>query len=166
MDEEQNRTPLVTGLLRSFATVFSVSVLVMSLAGILISRFAPEVQDMSALFILGRAGFPYKAVLQLAGFAVIMAVYITLIFSRRFFIKIRFVGKAVIMLIVTLLTISVFAVIFKWFPANDPLTWISFILSFVISFAVAISLTLLKLKLEEKKYNKLLANYKERRQER
>jgi Na+/melibiose symporter-like transporter len=104
----------------------------------------------------------YGTILQLAGFSLIMAVWYLLLFSERFFMKMWFVWRFLFLVLATLLTASVFAVIFKWFPADSLQSWTSFILSTVICFVISTALTLLKLKIKGKKYNALLANYKAR----
>jgi hypothetical protein len=59
-----------------------------------------------------------------------------------------------------LFTSSIFVVIFKWLPNNNLFSWLGFIFSTIFCFAVSFILTLLKMKLEGKRYDKLLANYK------
>ena len=61
-----------------------------------------------------------------------------------------------------MIVVSSFAVIFKWFPMNQPAVWIQFfIFTFVFSL-ISTGLSLVKLKLEGKKYNELLESYKAR----
>jgi hypothetical protein len=91
---------------------FSLAIIAITLAGMLIGLNGDDMRDMSTLFALDN-GLQYSTILQTAGFSFIIAVFSILLFSER---------------------------------------------SFVVSFA----LTLLILKLEGKKYNKLLENYKVR----
>jgi hypothetical protein len=53
--------------------------------------------------------------------------------------------------------------VFAWIVVDDIRGWIGLVLSTVICFSISIGLTLLKFKLERKKYDKLLANYKARK---
>jgi hypothetical protein len=163
MDKEQERTPLITELLHRFASTFTLTIFVMTLTGILISCYFPDAQEVSTLFALGRAGLPYNSILQLIGLAFILAAFTVLLFSERFNIKMRFISRLVLLMLSALIATSIFGVVFKWFPANDPMSWLGLVLSFVICSVITAILTLLYRKLEGKKYNKLLANYKARR---
>jgi uncharacterized BrkB/YihY/UPF0761 family membrane protein len=85
-----------------------------------------------------------------------------LLFSEHIQMKIRFIFRGCLLLVVTLVTTSIFAVIFKWFPNDNIQGWIAFVLCTIVCFAVCFALTSLKLKLEGKRYTKLLTGYKER----
>jgi hypothetical protein len=61
-----------------------------------------------------------------------------------------------------MIVVSLFAVIFKWFPMNQPAVWLQFFIFTFIFSLMSIWLSLVKLKLEGKKYNKLLESYKAR----
>ncbi|MCL2764554.1 MAG: hypothetical protein FWD40_04670 [Treponema sp.] len=160
-DETKNVASLIIDLIRYFATIFTLSILAISFAGFLLYYYAPDVQDVSALFATGGANLPYIVILQIAGFSLILAFFLILFISQRFIIKMRFWLRILLIFISTLITFSVFAVIFKWFPVNDPQAWIGFIVSTFICYTISLGLTFLKFKIERKKYNKLLAKYKE-----
>ena len=161
MDNEMDRMPLIVELLRTFATIFTMTVLAMTLAGMLLANYSHDAQEVAALFVFG-AGLSYNAIFQIAGFALISAVFSIFLISERFTKKLGVLYRRLFLLLATLLTASVFSVIFKWFPLNNIQAWIIFILLFIAGFSVGLALTLLKLKLEKKKYSKLLANYKAR----
>jgi ABC-type multidrug transport system permease subunit len=133
----------------------------MSIAGMLVNRHDPEAGEESALFALA-GGLPYNVILQIAGFALILAIISVLLFSEHFQTKIRFFLRGLLLLLATLLTTSVFVVIFKWFSPYSIQSWLGFVLCTVICFAISFALTVFKLKLEGKKYDKLLAEYKRR----
>jgi len=75
----------------------------------------------------------------------------------------RYWLRLLLLLLSALLIFSVFGIMFKWFPVNNPQIWLRFILCTIICYIFSISLTLLRFKIEGKKYNKLLANYKARK---
>ena len=72
----------------------------------------------------------------------------------------RFWLRIILLFISAIITFSTFAVIFNWFPANDPLAWLGFFVSAFICFVFSLGLTFIKFKIERKKYNMLLTNYK------
>jgi len=163
MYKEQNEVPFITELARFFTIIFTMSILAMVFAGLLVARNLPEAQDISTLFSLKGAGLPYNSILQIAGLSFMLAVLCVLITTDRFLIKIRFLLRFSLFLLSVFFTTSIFAIIFKWFPIDNAEGWISYILSTIICFALASGITLLNSRLQNKKYNRLLQNFKERK---
>ena len=159
--DKKNETPFIMDLMRNFLTIFALSVLAISFAGLLITWYAPGASDISALFVHGGIGIPYHVILQIAGFSLVLACFSILIISDRFIIKMQFWLRIILLFIAALITFSIFIIIFKWFPVNDILACVGFFISTFICFIFSLGLTFLKFKLEGKKYNNLLAKYKE-----
>jgi hypothetical protein len=162
MNNENGKMPLITELIRYFGVIFTMSILAISLMGLLIAYFVPDTQDLSFLFNSGGMGLSYRAILQIAGFSLIQAVFFILLISERLVFKIRFWLRILLLFFSALFTFSIFAIFFNWFPVNDLQAWLSFVLSALICFILSSCLTLLRFKLEGKKYDRLLANYKAR----
>jgi len=94
---------------------------------------------------------------------IILAFFFVLLFSEYIQTKINYLFRGFLLLLATLVTASIFAIIFNWFPHDNIQEWINFVLCTVFCFVICFALTLLKLKLEGKKYAKLLAGYKAKR---
>ena len=163
MDKERDGAPLSTELARYFGTFFTMAILAISLVGLLLARYAPDVQDISTMFASGGFGLSYSVILQIAGFSFILAAFAVLVITERFITIMRFWLRILLLFLSTLITFSIFAVVFKWFPIEDPHAWLGFVLSTFICFAISLGLSMLKVKLEGKKYDRLLAKYKARR---
>jgi len=161
MIEKQSITAFFIGLVRGFGVIFSASIIAISIAGMLLGLYGQDMRGTSSLFMFNN-GLQYSTIMQLAGFSLVMAFFSVLLFSEHIQIKIRFLLRGFLLLLVTLITASIFAVVFNWFPQNNIKSWIGFALCTIFCFAVSFVLTLLKLKLEGKKYAKLLAGYKAR----
>jgi len=159
MDDEQNRTPPAIVLLRYFATTFSVGILAFCLVGIIGARFGGNTLKMPSLYI-SNAGLSFGTILQMALFALITSVLALILFSDIFITKIRLLYRALFFALLTMLSASVIAIIFKWFNAANIKAWIVFLLLFLAGFSIGWAFTLLKLKLEKKKLDRLLENYK------
>ena len=157
MDNEYTKKPFVLELLQNFATIFTLSVLAISFTGLLVVRYTPDAH-IPLLFAFG-----YSTILQIAGFSFILAFFCVLLITERFISKMRFWLRILLLLISTVLTFSVFVIIFKWFPVGNMQTWLGFIICTIISYIFCVCLTLFKFKLEGKKYDRLLANYKARK---
>jgi hypothetical protein len=159
MIEKKYRAALVVDFARKFGAVFSLAVIAITIAGMLIGLYDQNMRGVSSLFAPGE-GLQYSTILQIAGFALIIAFFSALLFFEQLQTGIRFLFRGFLLLLVTLVTTSIFALIFNWFPANDIRAWLGFVLCTIGCFAVSFALTLLKLKLEGKKYTKLLEDYK------
>ena len=160
MDKERNETPFIMDLMRNTATIFILSILAISFAGWLLTFYVSEGHDLPAIFSSGGNGLPYGVIFQIAGFSFILALFLILVISDRYIKKMRFWLRIILLFIFAIITFSAFAVIFKWFPVNDPLAWLGFFISVFICFVFSLGLTFIKFKIERKKYNTLLENYK------
>ena len=162
MDEELKEVSFFTRLLRNTGATFTLTVLAISLAGMIVADLDPALREVCSLFALAPFGLAYNAVLQIAGLSVIIAAISTFLFSENVFYKMRFFLRINLFLLMVMIVVSLFALIFKWFPMNQPVVWLQFFIFTFIFSIISIGLSLFKLKLEGKKYNKLLESYKAR----
>jgi len=162
MNEELKEAPFLTQLLRNTGATFTLTIITISVAGMIFARIEPNLPEVCSLFALAPLGLTYNAVLQIAGVSIIIAVISTFLFSERFLYKMRFFWRINLLLLMVMIVVSLFAVIFKWFPMNQPVVWFQFFISTFVFSLISIGLSLFKLKLEGKKYNKLLESYKAR----
>jgi MFS family permease len=163
MDNEHTQKSLIVELMRNFATIFTLSSLAISFAGFLAVHVTPDEQFLSELIPQIIIGSFYKTVLQIAGFSFIIAALCALFISDRFIVKMWFWLRFLLVFLFASFTVAIFAVIFKWFPLDNPLVWLGFILGTIVCSAFSLGITLIRFKLEGKKYDRLLANYKARR---
>jgi len=162
VNEEMKEVSFFALLLRYVGPFFTSTVLAISIVGMVFFRFEPGLQETSSLFALAPLGLTYNAILQIFGSSVILTGVFIFLFSEQFFYKMRFLLRLIIFLLMTLLIFALSAIIFKWFPVNEPMNWLRFFISAFICFFLSIGLALVKRKLEGKKYNMLLENYKVR----
>jgi len=162
MIEKKYRTALAIEFAQRFTVIFSLAIAAITIAGMFIGLDGGDMRDASTLFAFN-GGLRYSTILQTAGFSLIIAIFSVLLFSEHIQTKINYLFRGFLLLLVTLVTTSIFAIVFNWFPAENIQGWIGFALCTIFCFVVCFALTLLKLKLEGKKYTKLLAGYKARR---
>jgi len=160
MNKKNIEKPFILELFKTFTTTFTLSVLAISFTGFLVIHFITDKQDIPALFASGNT---FIVILQIAGFSLIMAFFCVMIITERFILRMRFWLRLLFLLFLAMFTFAVFAVIFNWFPTDNLQTWIGFIICTIICYILSVCLTFLKFKLEGKKYDKLLTNYKERK---
>lgn len=123
--------------------------------------FGNQAQDMSTLFILGNKGISVQTCFQFL-IAMALIVGIEFLFTSDFMIK----RISMIIRIILLFTLSMgvtisFTLIFGWFPVNEPLPWIMFILSFILSTGISAAVSTAYERSENKKMAEALKKYKE-----
>jgi len=160
MDNENTKQPFIIELMRNFTTIFTLSTLAISFASIAAVRFLPEIQNIPTLFTSGNT---FISIIQIAISSFILAFFCVLLITDRFISKMRFWLRLLLLLLSALLIFSVSGIFFNWFPVNNPQIWLRFILCTILCYILSICLTLLRFKIEGKKYNNLLANYKARK---
>ena len=162
MIEKKIIAALAIELTLRFTVIFSLTIIAISIMGMLIGLNGQDMRDVSTLFFMNN-GLRYNTISQLAGFSLILAFFLVLLFSEYIQTKINYLFRGFLLLVASLITASIFAIIFNWFPHDNIQAWINFVLCIIFCFVICFALTLLKLKLEGKKYAKLLADYKAKR---
>jgi hypothetical protein len=162
MIEKKFIAALAIELTRRFTVIFSLTIIAISITGMLIGLNGQDMRDASTLFLINN-GLRYSTISQLAGFSLILALFLVLLFSEYIQTKKNYLFRGFLLLLATLVNASIFAIIFNWFPHDNIQAWINFVLCTIFCFVICLALTLLKLKLEGKKYAKLLADYKAKR---
>ena len=160
--ENEKKGQFITGFLLEFAKIFTLIIIVMSFTGKIVTNYYPDAQNVSSLFALGSAGLPYPVIFQLAGLAIVLTIFSRLLFSSFLEAKMPYLLRVFLLLVANLFTTSIFVLSFKWFPLDNIWIWLTFFLASFISSAIAVALSILLVIFENKKYNKLLENYKKR----
>ena len=159
MDNEKRGFPLVSLYFSLVKTLFVVFISGITIAGIIVGAIAPELPQHSSLFTSGGEGIPYLAILQLGAFSMVIGAFYVLLLSDRFIKNMPRGWRIVLVHIVTISTIGVFWLLFKWGP------WIKTLLGLLLFYACCVlagSVMIIKIRLDDRKYNKLLSHYKER----
>lgn len=142
--------------------IFSVMVLFICTAG----KFIGDVGKECSLYQLGKAGIAYNTIFQIVVVSMLITAFNMLIFSDRIFKSLMALWRLILLLASIILVIIGAVLIFHWFPANDPVPWIAFFVSFGGCFVLSSIVMLIKTRLETEKYEKLLTRYKEKNKER
>ena len=154
MDENKS---LIVIFFNQVITVFGLAIIVISIVGWVVGDVTKSVES---LLSIGRDGLSYASLLQVLIFSVVQGIFRITIVSDLFFKNMMLLWKLVLMFSASIISAIVFSILFHWFPTNSFEAWKWFIISMIVSFTIGVILTLIKLKLENKKYNKLLINYK------
>jgi len=162
MENERNKGYFLTGFLREFATIFTLVIICFTISRKIASAYFPEMINLSSIFKLEGAFLPYDIIYQSLAYAFIMALVSRFLFSNIFITKMPYISRHMIFSLVTLVITVIFSVLFNWIPVNNIFAWLLFVPFFFIACFTAIGLSFLLLKLEDRKYNKLLENYRNR----
>ena len=142
-------------------TIYAITILIIST----IARICgDEVSIYSSLYQMGSKGLAYETLLQVFASSLVITVINTFFFSEKHFKNQMMIWKVVGMMITILVVMIGFIYLFKWLPFGSStvalLAWGYFLVAFLGCFGGSIFLSVIKMKLEEKKYDELLQSYK------
>lgn len=109
-----------------------------------------EAGSVSTLFSLGSTGLSTITLIQLFILVVIVTVDDNIFLTDLVIKNMPLVLRNILFFAVILVTITVFAVVFGWFPLDDAGSWIGFI----VSFSVCAAFSSVLMRMEEKAENK------------
>ena len=157
MDEKKSITK---EFLQLVTTVFTYAVLAMSILGWLIGDTA---QEITTVFIIGNEGLSHQTIFALILFSAINSGLALLI--SRVFKNLMLLWQLIITMFVCLVTTGVLLISFRWLPLDSWTSWVEFAVGFVGLFIIASAILIIKTKLEDRRYEKLLSEYKVKQKE-
>lgn len=141
--------------------IFAIEVLFVAITG---KIFGNEAGIVSSMYQLGDKGIADSTIFQLLLCSFIITCITTFLSSSKFFKNMMVVWKTVLVLALVLIVIVLFIACFKWFPLDYWQGWVGFLLSFGVCFIGSTILMIIKTKTEEKKYDELLTQYKNKKE--
>lgn len=149
---------MVCNFVKQSFSIFSVMVLFICAAG----SFIGDKGKGCSLYQLGKAGIAYETIFQIMVVAMLITVSNMIIFSEHILKNLMALWRTILSLASIIIIMIGAVLIFQWFPADDPLPWIAFCISFGGCFALSSIVMLIKTRVENEKYEKLLIKYKEK----
>ncbi len=144
-----------------FLVIFGVNVMIVAVVGV----FGGEASmPYSTMFKLGGVGITYETLLQLCIADLLIALLNDLFLSDKIFKNMIFILRMILMMLSIVMVMAIFIIKFKWFPADFVPGWIGFIAAFSICFLASVVVSVIKTKVDNKKYNELLERYKEKQE--
>ena len=154
---EDNKT--IFNYIGQVFTTFGIMILIfVALAAVV----GEKVEGFGSLFELGEKGLALGTILQLLALSVIITVCQAILFTDKLIKSLSIVARNVAFYVAITVVIAAFVVIFNWFPINDFLAWIGFIISFAICSTIGVFISRMKEKAEDRKMNKALERYNNR----
>jgi hypothetical protein len=139
-------------------TVFLVCILGITIGGVLMGYFAPELPRESSLFDKDFKGIAYSTIFQIGVLSLFVSAFFVLTISGFIIKRMPFFLRIALLNLLIITVTSIFWLLFKWGP------WIKSIVGlcvYYVSCIGAVSLVMLKIRFDDRKYNKLLSRYKE-----
>ena len=153
MEEKKN----VFDYIRQLFTIYGVMVLIFIIFNLIIGD---EAKSISTLFTLGSIGLTSATLLQLFFMAVIITVAQNIFLTDILIKNMALIVRNILFFVTILIAIPIFVIIFGWFPINNVVAWIGFVVSFVVCTGVSAWLMHLEEKAENRKMQEALNRLK------
>jgi len=142
MDEKKN---IVSTLLQNIATTFACAIIGSSV----IIWFLSEDQ-----------GLYFPIIAQLLAFCIIVSIMEIVITSDLLFKNMLLLWRYILLLFLTLVTCGIFVIVFDWFSIDNWVAWTGLMTTLTVFFVIGTVPMIVKTKLEDRRYHKLLSDYK------
>ncbi len=138
--------------------LYGITVLIMNLFCLL---FGEAAREYSTIFSMGSKGIGIPTMMQFL-LAIGLTVTLRFIFTTDLLIrKMSLRARIVLLFASVFVMILAFSFLFGWFPADDPMAWLMFILSFAVSCTISTLIAAVREKCENQKLKKALEKMKE-----
>jgi hypothetical protein len=143
MDDNKNIFDYIKQLFTSFGIVVLLFIVINLIIG-------DDAGSVSSLFALGAKGLSTATLLQLLILVLIITAAQNIFLSDLVIKNMALVVRNILFFATIMAAITIFAVVFGWFPLNNVAAWIGFI----VSFAVCTVISSIIMRLEENAENK------------
>lgn len=119
-----------------------------------------DAQAISTMFQFGSKGLALSTIFQFLLSSIAIILFKTLFFSEKIFRSMMTLWRTILLLLSILITMTIFIRVFNWFPLRNLQAWGGFFICFGGGFIASSGFMVLKTKLDNKKYDRLLSAYK------
>lgn len=109
-------------------------------------------------------GLSFQVLMQLLLFAVICGLIAALLTTDVIIKNMLHLWRSVLFHFLSIVACGLFVVIFGWFPLGDLRAWIGLLLIMTGAFVLGSAPMIIKVKLDDRRYEKLLSDYKSKRE--
>ena len=155
MDEKKS---IASILWQQITTTFALAIITASIAGWVMGDATGMGNE--GFFRLGSAGMAYQSIAQMFGLTTVLSILIVLLTDDRFFKKVMLLWRIVLLLFLCTVTSAAFALTFRWIPHDSWEAWTAFLGAFIGSFLLGFLAALIKTKIDDRRYERQLSNYK------
>ena len=143
------------------AQVFMIYGITTGLLNIFCMLFGNVAEGYSTMFSLAGAGVSVATSLQFL-LAVTVVIVLRMVFMSDMLIKNMPLGARIAAMFISVFAVTIGCVLlFGWFPADDPLAWVMFVVCFALSCAVSVIISTAAERQENRKLDEALKRIKE-----
>jgi len=158
MDEKKSASKIFIGHL---STTFIASVLAITFTGMWL---VDTTREHGGLFRLSE-GLAFEGILQIFVWSCIISGLVTALTSDIWFSKIMLLWRVVALMILAVAVSVGFAIMFRWLPLDASWeAWATFLVFFIAGFGGGLVAMIAKTKIEDRRFNKLLSEYKAKKE--
>lgn len=154
----ENRNNIIFTFLNRTFVLFALDVLILMIFAHFVGD---DAKTLSTLYQLGSKGLASSTMLQFLLSAATVSVLQLFLYSERIFKKRMALWRAAFLLLGILITHIIYILGFGWFSFQEYYAWLAFIICLIIGFILGLLFMVIKTKVENRQYNRLLARYKE-----
>ena len=153
MDEKNT----IFDYIKQLFTTYGIMVLIFIVINLIIGN---EARTVSTLFALGSAGLSSATLFQLLFLAVITTVAQNIFLSDILIKNMALIVRNILFFLTVMVAISMFVILFGWFPIGNVVAWIGFIVCFALCTAISAVIMRLEENAENRKMQEALNKYK------
>lgn len=112
--------------------------------------FGESAKGLSTIFELGNAGLSVATLLEFLGLAIIITGLRWIFFTDVLIKEMSILWRTILMLVTVILAVIVFSYLFGWFPMNQLLPWVMFLICFFVCAFISVIVSVLKEKNDKK----------------
>lgn len=142
--------------IKQLFTTYGIMVLIFIVINLIIGN---EARSLSTLFALGSEGLSSATLLQLFFLALIITIAQNFFLSDILIKNMALIVRNILFFVTVMIAISVFVILFGWFPIGNILAWTGFIVCFAVCTAVSALIMRLEENAENKKMQEALTKY-------
>ena len=150
--------PTVLDYLAQVFMIFGITVLTLNVFCLL---FGDSAREFSTIFALGSEGLKVRTTLQFL-LAIAITIVLRYIFMTDLIIKkMPLVARIISIFAAAFLNILIFVILCGWFPVDNLMAWIMFLISFAVSCTASTAISIFKEKTENRRLEEALNRLKE-----
>ena len=153
MDEKNT----IFDYIKQLFTTYGIMVLIFIVINLIIGN---EARTVSTLFALGSSGLSSATLFQLLFLAVIITVAQNIFLSDILIKNMALIVRNILFFLTVMVAISMFVILFGWFPIGNVVAWIGFIVCFALCTAISAVIMRLEENAENRKMQEALNKYK------
>lgn len=157
MKKNKTFTQFIIGTLLAFSFILLFLMVIGPIIG-------DDAKGTSALFSLGTKGIAFNVMLQALGIAILVNIVQALFLSNLLFKKMMLLWRTIWIFVSTFIIGGIWGIAFGWFPADKPIAWLSYLISFGLAMLLSVLIMLLKTRRENTQVNQKLQEYRKQKE--